>query len=383
MYPDLSYLFHDLIGTEPDNWLSIFKTFGFFLLMAFLTAAWLLKIELKRREQLGQFKGVKTIVAPGTAIKPQDYVINGLVGFILGYKLPYAFAHFEEWKQDPGSVLLSTDGNLLLGLLAAALFVGYYYWLAQKEKDQQPKTLDIYPSDRIGPITFVAAIGGLIGAKVFAVIEYLPQFFANPVHTFFSGSGLAIYGGLIGGTISVLWYLRKQDITILPFTDAVAPALIVSYGVGRIGCQLSGDGDWGVAAGPQPDWWFLPDWMWAYNYPNNVIREGIPIDGCELEYCTQLAAAAFPTPFYETVMAFAIGAILWSLRKRLTPIPGLLMALYLIFNGIERFLIEYVRINDQYDVFGLKLTQAQLIAIGFVLVGVWLAWYARKRATAT
>ena len=390
MYPDLSYLFHDLIGTEPDNWLSIFKTFGFFLLMAFLTAAWLLKIELKRREKIGQFQGVKTTIEPANAIKPQDYVINGLVGFILGYKLPYAFAHFEEWKRDPGSVLLSSDGNLLLGLLGAALFLGYYYWLSLKEKDQQPKTVDLYPSDRIGPITFAAAIGGLIGAKVFAVIEYLPQFFADPIHTFFSGSGLAIYGGLIGGAISVAWYLRKQNIPFLPFTDAVAPALIVSYGVGRIGCQLSGDGDWGTIAGPQPDWWFLPDWMWGYKYPHSVVpgdpatgNPSVEIPDCVWEYCNELTYAAYPTPFYETVMAFAIGALLWSLRKRLTPIPGLLMAIYLVLNGIERFLIEYVRINDQYDILGIKLTQAQLIAIGFVAAGIWLAWYARKRAAAS
>lgn len=388
MYPDLSYLFHDLIGTEPDNWLSIFKTFGFFLLMAFITAAWLLKLELKRREKLGQFQGVKTTIEAGAAIGPKDYIVNALVGFVLGYKLPYAFSHFEEWKQDPGSVLLSTDGTLLYGLLGAALFSAYYYWLAQKEEEQYPKTLDLYPSDRIGPITFAAAIGGLVGAKIFAVIEYLPQFFADPIHTFFSGSGLAIYGGLIGGAVAVIWYLRKHNIAILPFTDAVAPALIVSYGVGRIGCQLSGDGDWGTIAKAQPDWWFLPDWMWGYKYPHSVVggsgdNPSVRIPDCAYEYCNELTYAAYPTPFYEMVMAFAIGAILWSLRKKLTPIPGMLMAIYLVFNGVERFLIEYVRINDTYNVLGLELTQAQLIAIGFVIGGLLLARYARGRQAAS
>ncbi|MEM6395210.1 MAG: prolipoprotein diacylglyceryl transferase [Bacteroidota bacterium] len=391
MYPDLSYLFADFFGTEPDNWLSIFKTFGFFLLMAFVSAAWLLKLELKRREKLGQFTSKTFTIEKSPADKTSDTVINAIVGFLLGYKLPYAFAHFDEWKLDPAAVLLSTDGNFLTGLVGAALFAGYYYWLGKRDKTVYPRDVKIFPSDRIGPITFAAAIGGLVGAKVFAIIEDLPGFFRDPAGVFFSGTGLAIYGGLIGGALAVIWYLRKNDIAVLPFTDAVAPALMVSYGVGRIGCQLSGDGDWGITAGPQPDWWFLPDWMWSFTYPHSVIfpprpegyipyENAVKLPDCDLQYCYELAEAAYPTPFYETVMAFAIGAILWSLRKKLTPIPGLLFGIYLIFNGIERFFIEFIRVNDTYD-FAFGLTQAQIIAIGFVVGGIGMAVWARRRAS--
>ena len=161
--------------------------------------------------------------------------------------------------------------------------------------------------------------------------------------------------------------------------DAVAPGLMIAYGVGRIGCQLSGDGDWGVIAAAEPDWWILPHWLWAYDYPHNVINGGDAavemIQSCTDRYCTRLAEGHYPTPIYETTATFLIGLLLWSLRKKLTYLPGMLFAIYLITNGIERFFIEYVRVNDQYDFLGLNLTQAQLIAIGFMLAGVtWPHW---------
>ncbi|MEM9835414.1 MAG: prolipoprotein diacylglyceryl transferase family protein [Bacteroidota bacterium] len=387
MYPDLSYFFHDLIGTDRDNWLSIFKTYGFFLLMAFIVAAQLLRIELKRREKMGQFTGITTLMQPGAGLSTFDYIFNTLLGFALGYKLPYAIAKIDEWKGNPESVLLNSEGWLVTGLLGGLLFFGYYYWIDRRSKQKMPEPMqiDIYPSDRIAPITFAAAIGGLVGAKVFAIIEYLPAFFEDPIGTFFSGSGLAIYGGLIGGFVTVYWYLHRYNIPKLPLMDAVAPALMIAYGIGRMGCQFSGDGDWGIIAAAQPEWWFFPDWLWAYDYPNNVVDGGgaavEQIAGCTDRYCTRLAEGHYPTPVYETTAAFGIGWLLWSLRKKLAHLPGMLFAVYLIFNGIERFLIEYVRVNDQYDVLGLQLTQAQLIAIGFVVSGAVMAtWVWNNRA---
>jgi phosphatidylglycerol:prolipoprotein diacylglycerol transferase len=384
MYPDLSYIFHDLIGTDRDNWLSIFKTYGFFLLLAFLAAAVLLKWELQRRQRIGQLKGETVQRLPGAGLTIADYIFNGLFGFVLGFKLPYAIQRLDEWKGDAGDVLLTTDGYWVTGILSAIAFVGYYYWVDQKSKKKtpEPKLVDVYPSDRIAPITFAAAIGGLVGAKVFAIIEYLPEFFNDPIGTFFSGSGLAIYGGLIGGFLAVYWYIHRHNIPKLPLMDAVAPALMIAYGIGRIGCQLSGDGDWGIIAAAKPDWWVLPHWLWAYDYPHNVINGGDAavemITGCTDRYCTRLAEGHYPTPIYETAATFLIGLLLWSLRKKLTYLPGMLFAIYLVFNGIERFFIEYVRVNDQYDFLGLNLTQAQLIAIGFMLAGVTLAAFVWK-----
>jgi prolipoprotein diacylglyceryltransferase len=111
--------------------------------------------------------------------------------------------------------------------------------------------------------------------------------------------------------------------------------------------------------------------MWSFTYPHNVNEAGVPIEGCVGRYCNVLPQAVYPTPFYETVMGLILFALLWSLRKKLRPY-GALFALYLIVNGIERFLIEQIRVNNEMELFGLNPTQAEVIAIGLVLVGIAL-----------
>lgn len=370
MYPDLSYILHDLIGTDRDNFFSIVKTFGLFLLLAFLTAATLLKWELRRRERIGQLAGKSALQVPGRYYTLADCIVNGITGFLLGYKIPYIAENFRSFQRNPAEGLLSLEGNFFAGLTLAVLFFFYYYSKKQRQGAiPKPRPVTVYPSDRIGPITMRAAIGGLLGAKLFAVIEYWDRFLQNPIQELFSGGGLAIYGGLIGGAVAVMLYLRRHDIPFLPVADAVAPALIVAYGVGRIGCQLSGDGDWGIASGPIPEGWWLPDWLYGFDYPHNVLNEGVPIPGCDDVYCSRLPELHYPTPLYETIMAFVIGAVLWAVRRPFTVYPGLLFSAYLFFNGVERYFIEYVRLNDQYEVLGGSFTQAQLIAIAFMVGG--------------
>lgn len=371
MYPDLSYIFHDLIGTAQDNWLSIFKTFGMFLVLAILTAAFLLHREMKRKAAQGMFKPEKVKVKENAPATTWDLISNAIFGFILGFKGFYAISNFAEFQKDAASFLLSGEGNWPIGIAGALLFAGLKYWGSRPEEGKKVKikSVEMYPHDRIGDITIIAAISGVVGAKIFALIEDLPSFFADPVGTFFSGSGLAIYGGLIGGFIGVTWYARNKKIPLVHLMDAVAPALIISYGVGRLGCQFSGDGDWGVTALAQPEWWFLPDWLWSQTYPHNVINEGISIEGCEVRYCRELAEGVYPTPLYEALGAFAIGGILWAIRKWIT-IPGVLFFIYVLLNGIERFYIEKIRINDKYNVLGFEWTQAQIIAVCLVLIGI-------------
>lgn len=379
MYPDLSYFLHDLIGTPVDNWTSIFKTFGIFLVLAILTAAYLLYIELKRKADAGVFSGEPAEIVEGKSITITELLGNALLGFILGFKLIYAWQNFPEFQSDPASILLSTQGNWLGGIVGALLFGGYQYWVVQRKKLPEPivKKVQLYPHDRIGNITVIAAIFGVIGAKVFDILEHPEDLIADPIGTIVSGSGLAIYGGLIFGFLAVYIYLRMKKIPPKPVLDAVAPALILAYGIGRLGCHFSGDGDWGIVnTSVQPSWWFLPDWLWAYNYPHNVINEGQKIADCVGHYCQQLAAPVYPTSVYEFLMTLLIGGLLWSLRKKIT-IPGLLFCLYLILNGIERFMIEEIRVNDVYPFLGTEFTQAQFVAMILFLIGiVWggLEW---------
>lgn len=372
MYPDLSYLLHAIFGTEVDNGFSIVKTFGLMLAVAILTSAYFLNLELKRKEKEGSLKpnSVKTVIG-----KPTSWIevlFNAAFGFFLGFKLVYVFLNFPEFKTDAPDVIFSTKGHLLAGIIGALILgsIKLKERLDKKKLKVQTITSEVFPSDRIGDITLIAAFTGIIGAKLFAIFENfstltLDGFFS----ALFSGGGLAIYGGLIGGFIGVISYLKIHKINVPKVADAVAPALIIGYGVGRLGCQLSGDGDWGIANElPPPSWWAFPEWMWAYDYPQNVLNEGIKIDGCEGLYCNKLATSVYPTPIYEMIMTAIIALILWGLRKRLA-VPGMLFCVYLMLNGVERFWIEKIRINDVHPYFGIESTQAELIAVILFIIG--------------
>ncbi len=413
MYPDLSYILHDLIGTEPDNWSSIFKTFGMMLVTAILTAAFILNSEMKRKSKIGIFSPERVKIIPQTSATIGEMMSNAIFGLVLGWKIPYIFQNFPEFQNDAAAVLLSGKGYPLLGIVLAIGFAGFTWWKVKSdaEKTQAVESIqDIYPHDRIGEITIVAAVTGIFGAKLFAVIEDIPALLADPIGVFFSGSGLAVYGSFIGGFIGVYWFLNKHNIKFYPFADSIAPALAVSYAVGRVGCHLAGDGDWGVIADAAPTWWFLPEWMWSWDYPNNVNNDN-GIEGwrtglvaacnpecflqvaaasveeackecCGVRYCHVLTEKVYTTPMFEIMASMGIFAFLWAIRKRLEYIPGLLFFIYLIFNGVERYWIEQFRINDTYNVLGFELTQAQQIAVVLILIGIvgsFLRWNSREK----
>ncbi len=386
MYPNLSYFLHDLFGTPPDNATAVVQTFGFMMALAFLASAYFLYLELRRKAREGILPPKKIQVMEGLPVNITDVLLNALLGFVLGFKLVYLFQHYADLQDDLKGFLLSATGSWPMGIAGALLLGGLKGWEQYRKKLPQPieKTYTIYPHDRTGDITIVAAISGLIGAKIFSFFESaesLQNFLAHPVEQFFSGSGLAIYGGLVGGFLGVAWYIRRLQIPFFQMADAVAPALIMGYAVGRLGCHFSGDGDWGIPAGPQPSWWFLPDWLWAYDYPRNVSEQGETLANCVGQYCTHLVPPVYPTPIYETFMALVIFAILWALRKRLQ-VPGTLFFVYMILNGIERFFIEKIRVNDKINAFGLTFTQAEFIAVAFVIIGAIGIWWLRRRAKA-
>lgn len=390
MYPDLSYFFHELFGSSPDNWLSVFKTFGVLLILAFIASAYVLKLEVKRKEKEGLLTGTIEKIKTGFPATWQQIAQNAFFGFLIGFKLPYILQHFEQFKPDPASVLLSAKGTLLWGILSAAFFGFLKYWDHKKQQLPKPLVTEVMvmPHQRIGDITILAAISGLIGARLFSIIESeenIKAFIKDPLDQLLSGSGLAIYGGLILAFIMVYSYVRRNHISTIHMMDAVAPALIMGYAVGRIGCQLSGDGDWGIVnTAALPSWWFLPQWMWSFDYPHNVLNDGIQIEGCLWHYCKHLGEGVYPTPFYETVMGLIIFAILWLLRKRIH-IPGIIFFIYVLLNGIERFFIEKIRTNPDIALFGMKATQAEYIAFLLIVIGivgiVWLYVRDRKQKT--
>lgn len=229
-----------------------------------------------------------------------------------------------------------------------------------------------------GEITILALVFGLLGAKLFDIFENWSDFLKHPSSYLLSPSGLTFYGGLMCAAIAIWIYAKKHHIGFWHLNDAAAPTLMLAYGLGRIGCQVSGDGDWGIAnTNPKPFNW-LPDWMWAYNYPNNVNGAGNPIPGCIGKYCNELNPPVYPTSFYEIVLCLLLFGLIWFLRKKLKT-PGTLFALYLMLNGLERFFIEKIRVNTRLNIFGFQPTQAEVISTLLFLSGLIL-WIMLKKS---
>jgi prolipoprotein diacylglyceryltransferase len=301
-----------------------------------------------------------------------------IFGFILGWKGIGIIMDYAGFSKMPQDYILSGKGSIAGAFLLAALFGGLTWFRMKKKQLKKPvwTEVTVHPNELTGMIILVAAIFGIIGSKIFDMIENLDDLIRDPVGTLFSFSGLTFYGGLIVAAFAVLWYANRNKIRYPLMLDAAAPGLILAYAIGRIGCQLSGDGCWGVMnAAPKPAWMgFLPHWMWSFQYPHNVIDEGIRITNCTGPHCHMLVIPVFPTPFYETILGLLIFGILWGLRKKLT-IPGHLFCVYLILNGLERFFIERIRINKVYDLLGIHMTLAEIIAVLLVLLGGIGFWF--------
>jgi len=378
MYPNLYYALKDLFGIDIP-FFKVINSFGFFVALSFLAAAWLLIKELKRKQALGEFTYVETAVQVGKPASATEIIINFLLGFFLGYKI-LGVLFVEGALNDPQSFIFSKQGSWPAGLILGFFFGGLKWWEKHKNKLPKPeeRKIRIWPSDRVGDFTIISAVAGFIGAKIFDNLENWNRFIQDPIDNLLSPSGLTFYGGLIFAIGALYYYCRKKNISFIKLADATSPSLMLAYGIGRIGCQVAGDGDWGIVnTHPKPVSW-IPDWLWAYDYPHNVNKEGVPIPNCTWsDYCYHLNAPVFPTPLYEIIMALLLFAFLWSIRKKIN-ITGRLFAIYLIVNGIERFLIEHIRVNTKYDIFGFHPTQAEIISSFLIIFGVILYIYSPK-----
>lgn len=386
MYPNLYYVFQDLFGIELSG-LKLVNSFGFFVALAFIICAWVLTLELRRKQQLGLFVHTEETITIGAPAGFSELLLNFVVGFIFGYKIIGAFT-ISDALNDPQSFILSARGNLPVGVLVGIAFAVLKWWEKNKQKLAKPETriIRIWPQDRVGDIVIYAAGFGFLGAKIFHNLENWNDFVKDPIGSLVSFSGLTFYGGLICAGIAIISYARRRKISVVHLCDAMAPTMMLAYSLGRIGCQVSGDGDWGIVnLHPKPFGW-LPDWMWAYTYPHNVVGEGVPIPGCVGQYCNQLPAPVYPTALYEIIACFLLFLILWMLRKRIK-VPGRIFGLYLLLNGIERFFIEQIRVNTKYEALPFQPTQAELIALLLVICGTVLMirskkWFAAKPAEA-
>ena len=195
----------------------------------------------------------------------------------------------------------------------------------------------------------------IVGAKIFHILENMSEFLRDPKGMIFSGAGLSVFGGFILAFLLSMILIRKNNESILDIFDIVVPAMALAYGIGRLGCHVSGDGCYGIATMS-----FL-----GTPYPNGIVPS---------------SAEVLPTPLFESFFAFMVFIFAMKMRKREMP-AGKLFFMYLILNGVARFLVEFIRLNP---VMFLGMTQAQIISIGYVVTGA-LGWFlvetrARKAA---
>lgn len=242
-----------------------------------------------------------------------------------------------------GSFRLPTFGLMVASGFLAAL------WVLQRELPRKGFDEELGSS-----IITAGMIGGLIGAKLYFVLFEMPDAtWAETFAALFSGSGLTWYGGVVVAAIAIYVMLQKRGVPFLPVADACGMAMAVGYAIGRIGCQLAGDGDYGVPT----------DLPWGMAYPDGVVPT--------LE-------RVHPAPVYETLLGLAIFAILWRLRLRITT-AGKLFSLYLVLAGTARFGVEIIRLNA-HVLWG--LSAAQLISLAMIAGGLGLA-YRLREGTAT
>ena len=369
MYPNLYYLIDDFFGVKL-NGLRLVNSFGFFVAIAFVASGFVLYNELKRKESIGEFTPTEESITIGAPASMSELLTSFLFGFLFGYKIIGAFT-IADALNNTQAFILSLQGNIGAGILVGGIMV-YLKW-KEKDKDKlaKPETrkLLLWPHDRVGDIVLQAALWGFLGAKIFHNLENLDELMLDPWGSLISFSGLTFYGGLILATIAIIVFIRKYNMRVIHFADAMAPTMLFAYAAGRIGCHISGDGDWGIPnLNPKPFTW-LPDWFWSYQYPHNVVNAGVPIPGCVGNYCNQLPEGVYPTTFYEVIIMFLLFLIVWMVRKKITQ-PGIITGIYFIFAGGERFFIEKIRVNNKYTFLPFQPTQAELISVILIILGI-------------
>lgn len=260
----------------------------------------------------------------------------------LGFNLPLPIPMFGFWVA-------------LCFLVGSSVYTKEVERLIREKKIPDTEKIRNYS----GTVAFIGMLLGMVGARVFHILEYPGQFVEDPMGMIFSRGGYTILGGLLFSVIAGSYYTKKIGLPLPRMYDTFVPVLPLGYAIGRIGCQLSGDGDWGIAANMalKPDW--LPDFLWATTYQNNVIGEIIPAPG------------VYPTPLYEVIMSLFIFVILWQLRGHRHQL-GWLGGVYLLLSGVERYLIEQIRVNSVYNIFGSQWTQAELISLAMIALGGYL-----------
>jgi phosphatidylglycerol---prolipoprotein diacylglyceryl transferase len=271
------------------------------------------------------------------------------------------------------------------GLMMALGFLAAYTVLY---KEHQRLKLDV---NIAGTLIIVGLVSGVVGAKILFIIGEWSRFVDDPIGLIFSPAGLVWYGGFIGGLAAMFYYIKKKKLPVLKYLDMIGMGGMIGYAVGRLGCHLSGDGDYGIPT----------DLPWGTIYANGTYKpthavadyfSRNPEEATRWNYheltanivgrdqfgvITEFDAtvAMHPTPVYEFLMGVIVFFILWKLRTRLQP-AGMLFSLYVVFMAVQRFAIEIIRLNPKIF---LGLSEAQVLSVILFIGGLTALFFIKKK----
>jgi len=390
MYPTLYHAVYALLGLELQV-LKLVNTLGLLIILGAIAAGRCLVWELERKHADGTIAATRRLETPSQPSLLAELWLPCLVAFAFGYKL-FGIISGEfvlQGAADARRYMLSSNGDFVGGLLAGAGWAVVVVRGRRRREPEprgpaQPVWVEVTPREHMRGIVAYTAIGALLGGKLFHFLERPQTFLQWLEHPSVGGlfAGHTFYGGAIVGALFSGLYCRRKGLPLADMYAAALPGVILAYGVGRLGCQLAGDGDWGIVSqGPPPGFGWLPSWFWAFDYPNNVIRAGVPLaSGAFPGYGTHLVPAVYPTPLYEALACVGSFSMLWLLRRRIER-PLSMVGLCLVLNGIERLCIEKIRVNAVYDIFGRAVTQAEMVAAGLIAAGAVSLLLARRAAS--
>jgi prolipoprotein diacylglyceryl transferase len=379
MFPKFSDLINYLFGSHID--LPV-QTYGFFLTLGFVVGGFVLRSELKRKEKEGLLSPRTLIVHSNKTATWFGIIPAIILSSIIGWKLFGIIFQYREFVINPQQYIFSGNGSVAALLIIATVSLTYhlYKWFSTRKTADEITEEIIHPHENTWNLLVVAIISALIGSKLFDIIDNFSSFLSHPVRSLLSFSGLTFYGGFIVTVIVLMQYVKVVKLDWKHVIDSSAPVIMIGYAIGRLGCHFSGDGCWGIVNTlAQPHWLgWIPDWLWASDYPHNVANQGVTIPGCHGPNCRVLGEPVFPTSLYESIISFISFGFLWIMRKKIHA-PVVLFGLFMILNGTERFFIEKIRVNHKYNFLGMQLTQAEIISAFLIVIGIAVMIYFSNR----
>jgi phosphatidylglycerol---prolipoprotein diacylglyceryl transferase len=360
MYPDFSYILHDLMDTPLDNSFAIFRTYGLIIVFDIILCMYLLKAKFIEKEKL---ETIPLVVERQILIYFLIF-FNILMCLVLGFNFNSIISRINLSEKVIG-VFYHNSAKIPVVVLAIGLIVSYFQYKFFMLKYMRKKTFVL--SSQIYNLVAFIMLGSILGSIFLGFFEdgNLPNHSINYIEVFQKTN---YYGGLIGGLIFGVIYFKFYKLPVFILFDSVAPILMLGYSIGRLACHFSGDGDWGIVNNSTKPTW-IPHFLWGCNYPNNVLNEGVVIENMSCKYFHVLNNQVFPTSLYEFILAL-IGFFILFVNSSKTRTPYFITCLFLLILSIERFLIEFIRVNPKISILGFRLTQAQIISSMMLLISV-------------